>query len=88
MEEQRQTLLHVHLPEASIEYSMNPGTTHVHVFLVCTAFTTKSQALGTIFMPRCACASEVYGSVCCACVCVCVCVRVCLCRLLQLLKNQ
>ncbi len=28
-------------------------------------------------MPRCACASEVYGSVC-----------VCVCRLLQLLKDQ
>ncbi len=27
-------------------------------------------------MPRCACASEVYGNV---CVCVCVCVRVCVC---------
>ncbi len=38
-----------------------------------------------IFMPRCACASEVYGSV---LVCLCVCVCVCLCRLLQLLKDQ
>ncbi len=34
-----------------------------------------------IIMPRCACASEVYGS-------VFVCVCVCLCRLLQLLKDQ
>ena len=34
-----------------------------------------------LFMPRCACASEVYGSV---FVCVCVCV----CRLFQLLKDQ
>ncbi len=32
-------------------------------------------------MPRCACASEVYGS-------VFVCMSVCLCRLLQLLKDQ
>ncbi len=32
-------------------------------------------------MPRCACASEVYGS-------VFVCVCLCLCRLLQLLKDQ
>ncbi len=38
-----------------------------------------------IIMPRCACASEVYGSV---FVCLCVCVSVCLCRLLQLLKDQ
>ncbi len=34
-----------------------------------------------IIMPRCACASEVYGS-------VFVCLSVCLCRLLQLLKDQ
>ncbi len=34
-----------------------------------------------LIMPRCACASEVYGS-------VFVCVCVCLCRLLQLLKDQ
>ena len=39
-------------------------------------------SLGNI-RPRCACASEVYGSV-----CVCTCVRVCLCRLLQLLKDE
>ena len=32
-------------------------------------------------MPRCACASEVYGS-------VFVCLSVCLCRLLQLLKDE
>ncbi len=38
-----------------------------------------------IIMPRCACASEVYGSV---FVCLCVCVCVCLCRLLQLLKDE
>ena len=31
-------------------------------------------------MPRCACASEVYGSIVCLCVCVC--------RLLQLLKDE
>ena len=36
-------------------------------------------------MPRCACASEVYGSV---FVCVCVCLCLCLCRLLQLLKDK
>ncbi len=36
-----------------------------------------------VIMPRCACASEVYGSV-----FVCVCVCACLCRLLQLLKDQ
>ncbi len=36
-----------------------------------------------IIMPRCTCASEVYGSV-----FVCVSVSVCLCRLLQLLKDQ
>ncbi len=40
-----------------------------------------------IIMPRCACASEVYGSVF-VCVCVSVCLSVCLCRLLQLLKDQ
>ncbi len=40
-----------------------------------------------IIMPRCACASEVYGSVL-VCLCVCVCVCLCLCRLLQLLKDQ
>ncbi len=34
-----------------------------------------------IIMPRCACASEVYGS-------VFVCLCVCLCRLLQLLKDE
>ncbi len=41
------------------------------------------MARGSIFviMPRCACASEVYGS-------VFVCVSVCLCRLLQLLKDK
>ncbi len=49
-----------------------------HYFMIC-----------SIIMPRCACASEVYGSVLvCLCVCVCVCVCVCLCRLLQLLKDQ
>ncbi len=37
-----------------------------------------------IIMPRCACASEVYGSVfvcvcVCVCVCLCVCVFVCVC---------
>ncbi len=50
-----------------------------------------------IIMPRCACASEVYGSVfVCLCVravsvcpsCVCVCVCVCVCRPLQLLKDE
>ena len=35
----------------------------------------------TFFMPRCACASEVYGS-------VSVCMCLCLCRLLQLLKDE
>ncbi len=42
-------------------------------------------------MPRCACASEVYGSVfVCVfvCVCVCVCVSVCLSRVLQLLRDM
>ncbi len=34
-----------------------------------------------IIMPRCACASEVYGS-------VFVCLSVCLCRLLQLVKDE
>ncbi len=38
-------------------------------------------AILLLIMPRCACASEVYGSV---FVCVCVCV----CRLLQLLKDE
>ena len=36
-------------------------------------------------MPRCACTSEVYGSV---FVCLCVCLCVCVCRLLQLLKDE
>ncbi len=35
----------------------------------------KATAL-KVFMPRCACASEVYGSVF-VCLCVCVCVSVC-----------
>ena len=45
------------------------------------AQTVKVSLLNTkkvIIMPRCACASEVYGSVF-VCVCVCVCVRVCVC---------
>ncbi len=42
-----------------------------------------------LIMPRCACASEVYGSVfVCLCVCVSVYLCVCVCRLLQLLKDQ
>ncbi len=42
-----------------------------------------------LIMPRCACASEVYGSVfVCLCVCVSACVSVCVCRLLQLLKDE
>ncbi len=45
------------------------------------------NAMTTIIMPRCACASEVYGSVF-VCVCVCGCVWVCTCRLLQLLKDE
>ncbi len=40
-----------------------------------------------IFMPRCACASKVYGSVF-VCLCVCVCVCICVCRPLQLLKDE
>ena len=43
----------------------------------------NESSIECIVMPRCACASEVYGSV---CMCVCVCVRVC--RVLQLLKDQ
>ena len=42
-----------------------------------------------LIMPRCACASEVYGSVfVCLCVCVSVCVSVCVCRPLQLPKDE
>ncbi len=41
----------------------------------------------TVIMLRCACASEVYGSVF-VCLHLCVCICVCVCRPLQLLKDE
>ena len=58
-----------------------------------TCMCDTSTIIMLIIIPRCACASEVYGSVfVCLCVCVsvclCVCVSVCVCRPLQLLKDE
>ncbi len=49
------------------------------------------STMQVLFMPRCACASEVYGCVCacvCVCVCVCVCLSVCLGCYTELLRDQ
>ena len=58
------------------------GTTVVYMHCTYTTLMHKTL-LYRIIMPRCACTSEVYGSV-----FVCVCVCVCVCRPLQLLKDE
>ena len=48
-----------------------------HCMLTCQSLLLLRVYSVTVIMPRCACASEVYGSVVCVCVCVCVCACVC-----------
>ncbi len=72
------------------EWLLSLSASSIDFFLMCVHFNIHSYSVIVCFcivMPRCACASEVYGSVF-VCVTVCACVRVCMCGLLQLLKDQ